>query len=354
MNRGSALRSRSLPIGTLFGRGSLKSIHLPSTKSTILQRTHAHCEHYSAMATPFKRICLRLSHLPRPSPRPFTTSTSAQQQQQPDALTSTDPNLDQLSRQSGVKYSLTTEPDTDLAKYNPADLSSLAHRELEQHRELREMVRLAAWEMPLLASLSKPYEQPRKEQVLRWRYTTYMGEAHPASRKVVVTFDPFRLEGGGDGGQGLSKEQVQKLLKLAGPRYNPTRRQIKLSCESFETPAQNKRYLADTIKNLIAEAKDSSADTFEDVPLDLRHHKRPVRHRFPEEWVMTKERQMQLKTARKTARMEEAKRIEGDGIVEGVRAIEAARAEEEAKGKVQQPVMAEARRQVTAGRGGRR
>ena len=32
------------------------------------------------------------------------------------------------------------------------DISSLAHGELEQHREIREMARIAAWEMPLLSS----------------------------------------------------------------------------------------------------------------------------------------------------------------------------------------------------------
>ncbi len=33
------------------------------------------------------------------------------------------------------------------------DLPSLAHAELEQHREIRHYARLAAWEMPLLSSM---------------------------------------------------------------------------------------------------------------------------------------------------------------------------------------------------------
>ena len=33
------------------------------------------------------------------------------------------------------------------------DISSLAHGELEQHREMREFARIAAWEMPLLTSM---------------------------------------------------------------------------------------------------------------------------------------------------------------------------------------------------------
>ena len=36
------------------------------------------------------------------------------------------------------------------------DISSLAHGELEQHREMREYARIAAWEMPLLSSMPPP------------------------------------------------------------------------------------------------------------------------------------------------------------------------------------------------------
>ena len=35
------------------------------------------------------------------------------------------------------------------------DMPSLAHGELERHRELRHYARLATWEMPLLASMSQ-------------------------------------------------------------------------------------------------------------------------------------------------------------------------------------------------------
>lgn len=74
-----------------------------------------------------------------------------------------------------------------------------------------------------------------------------MGEFHPAERKVVVEFCPDDLD--------LTGVQRRKLMKLAGPRYNPEKGVIKMSCESFEHPAQNKRYLGDLIAKLIAEAK---------------------------------------------------------------------------------------------------
>ena len=38
--------------------------------------------------------------------------------------------------------------------YSGDDITSLAHGELEQHREMREYARIAAWEMPLLSSTS--------------------------------------------------------------------------------------------------------------------------------------------------------------------------------------------------------
>lgn len=34
------------------------------------------------------------------------------------------------------------------------DMSSIAHGELQQHRDLRQYARIAAWEMPLLSSMS--------------------------------------------------------------------------------------------------------------------------------------------------------------------------------------------------------
>jgi small subunit ribosomal protein S35 len=43
------------------------------------------------------------------------------------------------------------EPEED-PEFQEDDISSLAHGELEQHREFRHYARLAAWEMPLLTS----------------------------------------------------------------------------------------------------------------------------------------------------------------------------------------------------------
>ena len=114
--------------------------------------------------------------------------------------------------------------------------------------------------------------------------------------------------------------QQNKLIKLAGVRYNPDLETVKMSCEKFDTLQQNKRFLGDTISALINEAKDGK-DTFEDVPFDFRHHKPKVRHTFPEAWVITPERQKYLENKRAEAlRIDEQKEVQGK-LVDGERIV---------------------------------
>lgn len=144
----------------------------------------------------------------------------------------------------------------------------------------------------------KPFQVPTEAQPLRFRYTTYLGESHPAARKVVLQFCPKDLPG-------LTEAQRTKLLKLLGPRYNPETDIVKMSSEKFEAPAQNKRHLGDLINKLIDEAKNGK-DSFEDVPLDLRHHKATKKARFPEQWKLTPERVQYLLNERREQKLLEA------------------------------------------------
>ncbi|KAF2861312.1 hypothetical protein K470DRAFT_202784, partial [Piedraia hortae CBS 480.64] len=190
------------------------------------------------------------------------------------------------------------------------DISTLGHYELAQHRELREMIRVAAWDMPLLSSLAKPFERD-PSHFLRWRYTTYMGEAHPGAAKVVVEFRPDELPG-------LNKDELHALLLIAAQRYNPVKGVIKMSSDTYPEAAQNKRYLGDTIGKLIAEAK-ANAEKFKDMPLDTRHVRKPkyVKRRFPEHWRLTEQRREQLLAERKEQELEEGKRVDHSRIVGG-------------------------------------
>lgn len=267
----------------------------------------------------------------------------------------------------------------------------MAHTELETHRELRELARRAAWEMPLLSRFAKPFQPPTAAQPLRWRMTTYLGELHPAAHKVVVEFCLRDLHD-------LTEEQRQTMRKLAGPRWDPETDVIKMSCESFETQAQNKRYLAETINALVQEAKEAE-DKFADIPLDTRHAVARARRRqrrtpgvkFPDEWRMTAERraaldaragrmpvtaasapagveapqgaltQEQTFEAIKQAALqsqdqsqEQAAPIKSKAskIISGVAAIDDARKINSQR--IEEPIMAEARRTLPSGKMGRR
>ncbi|KAJ8111579.1 hypothetical protein ONZ43_g5588 [Nemania bipapillata] len=188
------------------------------------------------------------------------------------------------------------EPDTDMINQeanddnsDEDDMMSIAHSKFEEYREYREYARIAAWQMPLLSKLATPFEPPTEHEPLRFRYTSYMGEFHPAEKKVVVEFSPMDLP--------LDEAQQQKLRKLLGPRWNPETDIAKMSCEQFEHQAQNKRYLGDLVNKLVAQAKDPT-DMFEDIPLDTRHHTFKVKPKFPVEWRMTEERRKFLEDTR--------------------------------------------------------
>lgn len=154
---------------------------------------------------------------------------------------------------------------------------------------------------------------PTPSTPFRFRYTSYLGELHPATNKVVVEFSPPDLS--------LPPTATSKLIKLAGPRYNPSTQVVKLSCEQFDTQAQNKRFLGETIQSLVAAAKDTT-DSFEDVPFDFRHHKQKKRFEFPREWALTKERKAYLQEKRASDAKMQDERLNNGKLVDGKTVIE--------------------------------
>ncbi|OTA96425.1 hypothetical protein M434DRAFT_118615 [Hypoxylon sp. CO27-5] len=206
---------------------------------------------------------------------------------------------------------ITDERDED--EFDEDDIMSMAHGKLEEFREYREYARIAAWEMPLLSKLARPFEPPTAQEPLRFRYTSYMGEFHPAENKVVVEFSPRDLP--------LDEAQQLKLKKLLGPRYNPETEVAKISCEQFEHQAQNKRYLGDLVESLIAQAKDPS-DMFEDIPLDTRHHTFKVKPKFPREWRMSEERRKFLDDTRQKSLLLDQTKEEAGALINGKEKID--------------------------------
>lgn len=112
-----------------------------------------------------------------------------------------------------------------------------------------------------------------------------------------------------------------------------------MSCESFDTQAQNKRYLADKVDELLDEARDPK-DTFEDVPLDFRHHrpKTHTQHEFPKEWIMTEERRAQLREKWGESRILDQERAIRKTAIDGAEVVKRALAAPE-RTPVREPVM---------------
>ncbi|KAI0024231.1 hypothetical protein F4780DRAFT_776056 [Xylariomycetidae sp. FL0641] len=200
-------------------------------------------------------------------------------------------------------------------EFEEDDITAIAHGKLEEYRDQREYARIAAWQMPLLSKLARPFEPPTTEEPLRFRYTTYMGEFHPAENKVVVEFSPRDMP--------LTEAQQLKLKKLLGPRYNPEKDLAKMSCEQFEHQAQNKRYLGDVVNKLVEQAQDSS-DMFEDIPLDLRHHPVTVKPKFPKEWRLTEERMKFIQDTRQASLLLDQTKEQEGTLISGPEKIQQA------------------------------
>jgi small subunit ribosomal protein S35 len=63
-------------------------------------------------------------------------------------------------------------------------------------------------------------------------------------------------------------------------------------------------------------------DTFEDIPLDTRHHEFKSKPKFPVEWRMTEERQKQLQTVRAEAKLIDIEKRATGQLVNGLKRID--------------------------------
>lgn len=118
-----------------------------------------------------------------------------------------------------------------------------------------------------------------------------------------------------------------KLKHLLGARYNSLTDEAKISCELHPTAARNKRHIGDIVERLLDEVKNGK-DTFEDVPLDLRHmrgrmekeRKRLIQ--FPEEWKLTEERRRMLAEQWKMSERKQVEATEQGLLVSGEEATQ--------------------------------
>jgi small subunit ribosomal protein S35 len=110
-------------------------------------------------------------------------------------------------------------------------------------------------------ALRKPFIPPTSKEPLIVRSTDYLGDSHPADNKksVVVAVDDLQL-----------KDEIAKkrLIMLAGPRWTPNPPAdagiskyadwgygyVKIACEAYPLPAQNLKWISDTLDRLIERA----------------------------------------------------------------------------------------------------
>ncbi|CAI4056888.1 hypothetical protein SUVZ_02G2980 [Saccharomyces uvarum] len=177
----------------------------------------------------------------------------------------------------------TISRDNSLRPFMFDELPSQSQELVAQHREQRFYNRLAAYELPLLAQYRQEYKRPSaKTHPVTYRYTNYVGEEHPNSRKVVLSVKTEDL--------GLEVKSLHKFRILARSRYDHITDIFKMSSDRFENASQNARYLHDILQKLLAESKDLTKDDFSDVPIDTRHtiaknlRKKKHDHTFPEDW----------------------------------------------------------------------
>lgn len=150
------------------------------------------------------------------------------------------------------------------------------------------------------------------------KFTHYQGEAHPDTRKVVLTFHIKDLFNGEVLSTPLSKH---KFLLLAGPRWQPPNASfverwntalskgenflsdicqkeddlgsVKIASNSMPHESQNMKWCSDVLDRMVSEA--NAKPTFSDVPLDVRPYiasnarggrtPRPSKSDFPKEWL---------------------------------------------------------------------
>ncbi|ORX73252.1 hypothetical protein DL89DRAFT_320873 [Linderina pennispora] len=124
---------------------------------------------------------------------------------------------------------------------------------------------------------AKAFRPPAATHCLRFERSFTHGDKHQAEdRKVKLRVTVSQL--------GLKGPELHKFLLLAGVRYNPSTDELVMSEDRETTSLLNKKRLAETVSELVAEAKKKD-DMFADVPLNFHHHKSRPRQKFPVEWL---------------------------------------------------------------------
>ncbi|KAJ1664296.1 37S ribosomal protein S24, mitochondrial [Coemansia sp. RSA 1813] len=163
-----------------------------------------------------------------------------------------------------------------LQEWENDDHHVYGHLLMESIRDVRKYARQMKFEHPALAEYKKPFRAPSESQILEFESSATMGEKSQANdRKVLLRVKVSKL--------GLSAPELHKFVLLAESRYNPQKDELKMSESREVSSLLNKKRLADTLAELITEAKKKD-DSFTDVPLDFVHYKYKPKLMFPKSW----------------------------------------------------------------------
>ncbi|CUM63062.1 uncharacterized protein PRCAT00000627001 [Priceomyces carsonii] len=147
-----------------------------------------------------------------------------------------------------------------------------------QKRKIEQLVRVSAYEMPLLAKFRQPYNpSPSGENPLKLIFSTdFSSERNSSNRKVQIKCNLKDLN--------LNETEERNLKLLAGNKFDYHKNEIHFSSDSLPEATQNARQLVDTFNRLLKEAKTLN-DEFADIPLDKRHMKpKRTQIKYIESW----------------------------------------------------------------------
>lgn len=149
----------------------------------------------------------------------------------------------------------------------------------------------------LLKSPDPPKPYPGAKSILRWETNMILQVGpdnleHPLNKKVLcqVYLRDLQEEAG------LTDAALQHIARVCGPRYNPSKGELTLTCEKFPDRDQNQRELLDTIHALIAEGEQVHPQT-DPAIIQQQKERKAGRENLPPmpipEWNPLKKQQQQ-------------------------------------------------------------
>ncbi|EKX45620.1 hypothetical protein GUITHDRAFT_108496 [Guillardia theta CCMP2712] len=138
----------------------------------------------------------------------------------------------------------------------PRIVTQYDYNKLARHMnpELQEVIERAELEIKMPKLITRQWQHwdfPDKAiYITTKQYANYVGNEKTAeflSRKVIAEIFPFKL--------GLSDAAVKKLIEMAGPRYNPKKKMIKITATERPNREMNTERIKWQVSQLIHQSR---------------------------------------------------------------------------------------------------